>query len=269
MKKIIFKQDTECEAEMMSWYAVPGKGYSPEPRAFSSHPKLPKLIKKSGKTNHGEVTKIVIKHLNRYYKDNQAKIDKSQKNIEKHWRKIEGPILQLLYKTLEYDQKDTPKASCIVGTISIFPRLLNEKTFFVSYQFPVRNTMWVIAHEYTHFLYFDKWFEIFPNDTINITRYPHILWQLSELLAVILTSDEEILKYIPEAKDQFRNYIGTPYNELIIPEKNISVEEYFRNLYVKHKKAKTSIEQFFIKCRKEIVLLDKKMELSTPGKYSD
>ena len=97
------------------------------------------------------------------------------------------------------------------------------------------DTISIITHEISHFLYFKKFKEIFPKISRKNYEAPRKEWLLSELVAVIISHDPRILKIVgikddfyPEHKiltvggELLTEAISKLYKEYVIDKNNFS-----------------------------------------------
>lgn len=69
------------------------------------------------------------------------------------------------------------------------PRYLDYDAFNVFYNFDQVNFLETCAHELTHFLYFKKFKELFPNISERNYNAPYLEWVLSEILVGVILND--------------------------------------------------------------------------------
>jgi len=119
---------------------------------------------------------------------------KSKINAEFHknwWIKFENKFMPILPEVLNTNWfKET--ISVQISIDPICPRFLKDKSFFIPYYYNIQK--WVapiFAHEITHFLYFKKFGELFPEIKKRKYDYPYIEWILSEILVSIILKDSK------------------------------------------------------------------------------
>ena len=101
---------------------------------------------------------------------------------------------------------------------------LKEKRFDVYYKKNIKGILKSTTHELFHFIYFDKWLDIFPNTTIEEMDYPNPVWALSEIVLPMMLNNSEV-----------KNILGTEFNNYPMFENEIFEGEklvlHIENLY--------------------------------------
>lgn len=135
------------------------------------------------------------------------------------------------YLNIEWpEEKQTIDAS--VGLIPVFPRNIDSFSFSISTDVSVEKLVGVAAHEALHFLWFEKWKQLFPDADRKELDAPHLPWQYSEMVVDPVLNSKEIYNVLhvkEKAYDSFYNLENNGVsimNELTeIYNKPISVEE--------------------------------------------
>lgn len=86
--------------------------------------------------------------------------------------------------------------------------------------------MEVIMHECCHFLYFEKWKQLFPNINSKKFESPYLEWHLSEILAPIILNDARIQKLLKRKADFYMEHKRIKIGNKTVP-------KYFNDLYKK------------------------------------
>jgi hypothetical protein len=63
-------------------------------------------------------------------------------------------------------------------------------------------------HEIFHFIWFEKWKEVFPKYDKGEFEFPHLIWKLSEMVPLAVLSDiriQKIFKHKPYAYSEWRS----------------------------------------------------------------
>ncbi len=136
------------------------------------------------------------------YQSKGRKLKGIRDEAQESWNKIEGNILteftNILHK--DWDIKTIP------GGISLLPfstRDLKEKRFDVYYKKDIQGILKTTTHELFHFIFFDKWKDIFPNTTIEEMDYPNPIWALSEIALPIMLNNSNVVNILDNT---FKNY---------------------------------------------------------------
>lgn len=157
------------------------------------------------------------------YESKSRELENQKDIAQQNWNKIEGEIIQEFTKILHKDWN----LETIPGGISLLPfstRELKEKRFDVYYKKDIKGILKTTTHELFHFIYFDKWLDIFPNTTIEEMDYPNPAWALSEVVLPIMLNNSKI-----------KDILGVEFNNYPVFENDIFEGEdvvlYIENLY--------------------------------------
>jgi len=195
------------------------------------------------------------KYINIFYFSNGKKIFLKEKKFEESWRKIEKDFLMTLEKIIG---KNWPqKRRIITAMISInpiCPRFLDTWRFSLFYGSKINWAMEVIMHEICHFLYFEKWKELFPESKRRTWDRPYIEWHLIEIVAPIILNDERIQKILKQKATFYREHQGVKIG-------GVSAPKYFSKLYENCLKKNKNFDDF-IKEAYRIIKRNKKVFLS-------
>ncbi len=180
---------------------------------------------------------IIKTFVEKYTRENKDIIDSYVNELNVLWNKIGEQISNTLCDLMQTNwEKD-----CIgyVGIIPIYPRELGKRIFGLDHHDDLNDSIGVAIHELTHFIYFDKWASMFPNDKDWMFEAPHGVWHLSEIMAPVLNSDKKIVDIFPNV---FKESV---YMDMKFKKSNQSVHSYFENMY----RESNSFEDFLIKAR--------------------
>ncbi len=123
---------------------------------------------------------------------------KNSKDIERYqhiWNKVNDDVMRDLENKLNIKWPRNKKIVCRVGLLPVCPRDIQNFTFDVNYGMCDDDLIATGIHEICHFLYFEKWKEIYPNYTEEEFDFPHIAWYLSEAMIDPLLNNESFKKY--------------------------------------------------------------------------
>ena len=110
----------------------------------------------------------------------------------------------------------------------ICPRYLEDYSFDIHFAFPNILMKRITLHEISHFIFFKKFKEIYPKINPKRFEYPNIVWNLSEIVPLMILGDKRIQEIIEHEPS-----IYNVYKKLKINEKNIL--EILQNFYNKRK----------------------------------
>lgn len=259
MESIKVTYDLAEEAQIIKEFTEPDDPYGGAVKVFETHSNLESALKKAHGKSENIYLEIINNFLTKYYSNKEILRQRTEfeKSIKSIWSQEEQDLLNILCSIFQVNKKEKPLATAFICSVDIYPRDLDNKTFFIGFRQKLYEAMTTIIHEYTHFLYFDRWGILFPNDMPQASWGPGTLWKLSEIIAVIINQDERILQILPEAGNQDLYYGGESYYSLPMPDgSNNSVLGYFKKLYLEHKYKRNSIDNFLTKCREEALRLE-------------
>jgi len=130
--------------------------------------------------------------------ENKKKALESKKVYEENWQKQESEFMFALSQVINTEWFDNPsEIKAYLSFCVVYPRFLEEKSFFVHWNSNFSRICGTVMHELTHFLYFKKFKELFPGvseDQYN--GHSDIRWILSEILVSIILNDARIPKLV-------------------------------------------------------------------------
>lgn len=203
---------------------------------IKKHPKIKEVFSFKIET---EQVKFLKKYIIEFRKDNQKVIEKNKEKYQKEWRKIENEYFESLSEIIEIDwPKNRKVIKAMISIDPICPRFLNDWSFSIFYNYKkMTHAMEVIMHECCHFLYFEKWKEIYPKTNVKKFESPYLEWHLSEIIAPIVLNDVRMQKLLKQ-----KAVFYTEHKKIKIGNK--TAPKYFTDLYNRHNKEKTSFEKY-------------------------
>ncbi|MDE2218489.1 MAG: hypothetical protein KGJ58_03505 [Patescibacteria group bacterium] len=153
--------------------------------------------------DHPNITKEkYIEYIDNFYMTNSDELESVLKDTELCFNEIKD---SLFFELRKYFEKDYSKENykCHLSIFNCNPRYLENKSFQVYYKHSHNMRKEVIAHEITHFAFYDFC------DNLGI-KNDNYLWELSEIFNVIFLNfpsiqksigAEELLFY-PDLKDR-------------------------------------------------------------------
>lgn len=131
--------------------------------------------------NHNE-------YIDRFYADHSKELDAVVLETQVCFQEIESPLFTELKKYFGRDFNKN-EYTCHLSIFDCNPRYIETKTFQVYYKRPKNLRKEVIAHELTHFAFYDFCFELGLKDDKK-------LWELSEIFNVIFLNLPSIREVI-------------------------------------------------------------------------
>lgn len=125
------------------------------------------------------------------YQSRENELRKVREEAQRKWDEVEEKVLKEFSNILQKEWK----LETIPGGISLLPfstRDLKEKRFDVYFKKDIQSILKTTTHELFHFIYFDKWKEIFPNTSIEEMDYPNPTWALSEIALPIMLNNSKV-----------------------------------------------------------------------------
>ncbi|OGG93834.1 hypothetical protein A2609_01130 [Candidatus Kaiserbacteria bacterium RIFOXYD1_FULL_47_14] len=152
---------------------------------------------------HPDITKENYSdYIDSFYASEKEMLENTLRDTEKCFDEIKDTLFSELQKYFSKDYREE-KYTCYLSIFDCNPRYLESKSFQVYYQRSHTMRKEVIAHELTHFAFYDFCNELGIKDS-------DALWELSEIFNVIFLNlpplqeaigAEELLFY-PDLKDK-------------------------------------------------------------------
>ncbi len=138
---------------------------------------------------------IIEKTVRKHLISDKDKIASAVNHYQKVWDKYNDKYMAAISKTLNIDwPADCKKIGAYVGIMPIYPRYIESRTFDVSYWLKDDKIIDITAHESCHFLYFEKWKQLFPDYNESEFDSPHLIWELSEMVVDPILNRPEFQK---------------------------------------------------------------------------
>ena len=169
------------------------------------------------------IEEIVEKHYN---KEKQKMLDgiKKYTNI---WNKYNNKYFKMLsnYLSISFPKK-VKVIKAKIGLLPVFPRYINDFSFALYHTLDDNKLIEVCAHETLHFLWFEKWKQLYPNTPINHFDSPYLEWKYSEMVTDPILNNKpfnELFSFEEKGYDSFYELYDN--NELVMDK--------LRNIYSK------------------------------------
>jgi hypothetical protein len=150
------------------------------------------------------------------------------------------------------------KKNTIIGYIHdylpVYPRNIKYSRFHLNYNENLNVIPFIGNHEIGHFLFFKKFYKIFPElDSKKNPTYdfPNAPWILSELIAVSMTN-EPGMKKILHLKTDSKGYPEFENKEMNLID-GLPIQTHFNNFYERCKKRGISATDIIIESYKEVL----------------
>ena len=206
--KIIFKEmSLEENIEHIKWMVFDNEGeFSISDATLQYFPDLRDTVNLSSK---GEIYKEIENLVKECYEYSLKQIKMDVIRYNQIWEKYNDSYFIELSKYLNVNwPKNKEIIEAKVGLIPVFPRYLDNFSFALSFSLNDEKVIETAAHETLHFLWFEKWKEIYPKCSRKEYDSPYMPWKYSEMVTdPILNSDniKSILNIEEKAYDNFYN----------------------------------------------------------------
>lgn len=211
---------------------------------LKKHPDIKKIYSIEKEDDQIKFLKKYIIDCRRFDKDI---IENNRKKYQKAWNKVEKDYFKLLSEIISTEwPKNKKNIKAMISINPICPRFLNNWSFFLFYKYEkIGNAIEVIMHECCHFLYFEKWKQVFPNAKTKTFDYPYIEWHLSEILTPIILNDQRVQKLLNKKADFYDEY-----KKIYIGKNNLI--KHFELLYKNHITEQSNFDDFLKNAYSEI-----------------
>ncbi len=215
---------------------------------IKKHPRIKKIF--SFKKEREQI-EFLEKYIIEFRKENKKLIEENKKKYQEEWQKIEKDFFSTLLKIVQIDWPKNKTIEAMISINPICPRFLNDWSFSIFYNYEkISHAMEVIMHECCHFLYFEKWKEIYPKMSYKKFESPYIEWHLSEIIAPIILNDSRIQKLLKQKAAFY-----TEYKKIKIGNK--TAPRYFNDLY--NKITKKNNFEIFLEESYQVIKENKKL----------
>ncbi len=164
-------------------------------RIFNKYPTLKERLSNLKSKDKKEA---VRKFFKKQEEKNKKVFETVREDFEKEWNKINDDIMIALEKVHEIKWSNKfNEFTARVNSNPICPRYLNKNTFDI--YFAIHNDLMkrIIVHEISHFIFFEKWKQIFPEADAREFETPHLIWKFSEMVPYVILNDERIQEVFP------------------------------------------------------------------------
>lgn len=167
----------------------------------------------------------IVKYVESIYKLRLKDIQASKQLLQTEWNKVHSEVMKRLEEIINIEWPD----KSITGFMTInriCPRDLDNWWFFVDVFENIEAQKGICLHEITHFLFFEKWKQVFKNFDERDFNKPGLAWNLSEILVEPINEDPVLKKLVPNTAKAYERYYKTKING-----ENESIIEHFRKIY--------------------------------------
>lgn len=137
------------------------------------------------------IDKYIEEFVTKKYSEKFDIIKTSVSDYQKFWDKYNDDFFRELssYLNIEWP-KDKDIVTATIGIIPVSPRNLKEFSFSTHEDMNEDYLVETCAHECCHFLWFEKWKELYPDYKEEEFETPHIIWEYSEAVVDPILNSE-------------------------------------------------------------------------------
>jgi len=195
LPKIKFKNmDIDNVVELLAWTVHEADGPFPLSKfTYDMYPEL-KMVVNWGpdKIDDPDVVSLIKSTISKRYDEYLAGNINLSDDYQKIWDEYNDNFMIALSERLNISwPQDCNKITAGVGLIPIYPRYIKPRTFDIG-KMDRKSVIETSMHECCHFLFFEKWKEIYQDWKWEEFDSPHIIWYLSEMLVDPILSCPEI-----------------------------------------------------------------------------
>ncbi len=200
------KMSLEETAGILEWSIIIDDGILPvEKYVLDLYPKL-KKINDWKIFSVDERTNLIKKMIEEDYIRKSIEIGRVLLDYENIWAKYDVNFTNGMKRVLNIDFAEKIKNITVkVGNIPIYPRDISTHCFYIG---KMKEEFFIetVMHEYCHFVYFEKWKELFKNWKIEEFDSPHLIWNLSEMAIDPILNNEKIQKVYKHKFMAYENF---------------------------------------------------------------
>ncbi len=167
----------------------------------------------------------IIKYVEGTYKLRLNDIEASRQLLQIEWGKVHSEVMKRLREIMDIEWPDK-NITGIMTLNEICPRYLDTWSFFVEAFANVEAQKGICLHEITHFLFFEKWKQVFNNFNEKELDKPGLAWNLSEILVEPINEDTILKRLVPSTAKAYERYYKTK-----IKGEDESIMDHFRKIY--------------------------------------
>ncbi len=163
--------------------------------------------------NEEQISKLLQSILLDSWNKDMENAEQKIKDMQNNWDLINDNVMLDLSKRLNIEwPKDALDIQARVGIMFFCPRYINQRTFDIKINVNINRMRTIVIHEITHFLYFEKWKELFNDYDERNYNSPSIAWYLSEAIIDPLLNNDIFVKYTNQEINSNKDICETKIN---------------------------------------------------------
>ena len=167
---------------------------------------------------------IISQTLSVHYENSEVEIIDKIDVFSRYWKDIECDVFRILYDIFECKKIYKNDIIAEFSINSVCPRYLDKWSFDINYRKSIEEMVITCIHEIIHFVWFEKWAELFENTSKEEYNAPNATWLLSEIVIDAIIKETELKKYCSEKQPAYKHFYDIQIDD-------VNVMAYFRNLF--------------------------------------
>lgn len=180
---------------------------------FKTYPELKDKLGSLVDVSNEQKKGIVYEFFKKEDEKNKPKMKEKITEFQKSWDEINDSAMAALSEVAEISWMEKDKK--IIAGISlspICPRHIQERRYMVPWFCNTHDIRKISFHEIFHFIYFEKWKEVFPDAKKEEFEAPNLAWHLSEIVPGIVLRDKRIQKVFEHKPYEYKEYLACQIN---------------------------------------------------------
>lgn len=229
-----YAMSLEENVDLVKWAFYENNGVlSIHDYTIQNFPELASVdINDSKKNTYKKIEQVVTKDYKKY----KYKIDSEAERYNNIWNKYNNKYFEMLSNFFKINFPDIKEIEAKVGLIPIFPRYLDTFSFSVSIDLDESKIVEVVAHETLHFLWFEKWKELYPETPRRHYDSPYIEWKYSEMVTDPILNNEPFNKLFSFTERGYDSFYELYDNDELVMDKLRKIYENNDDIEIKIKK---------------------------------
>ncbi len=187
-----------------------------------------------------EICMIIEKVVTKKYNAEFDKITNDVNNYNTIWANHNDDYFKALIEYFNISWPEDKKSiDASVGIIPVFPRYLDSFSFAISTDQQESKVKEVAAHETLHFIWFEKWKQLYPETKREEFDSPYLIWQYSEMVTDSILNTQVINKTINVKEKSYNSFY-----ELMDDGKNVMEE--LNKIFLTNNKIEVKIEKGYM-----------------------
>lgn len=164
----------------------------------------------------------------------QEELEQRVELLQQEFAKFHSSLIQKMIQIFEFPWPEREKEFvCYVGYLPRCPRNCVTKEFFVSSSMDIETNLKAAIHEMNHFIFYEKWMQMYEFAAGTEPMHPEPLWFLEELIVDPILNEPELQTIAPIPQKAYEQFYTEQIEEKIIMDQ-------IKDLY----QHKTSMAQF-------------------------